>query len=336
MRTFMVVTWILGWIIFSPGALHAQTSREDAISLLRQGNKLHSKGDYKGALNKYRQAFKRYPSYKLEFNIASTLYVMGRLTEAAGYLDRFLLRASKIAPRKMVEKAQKRFEELRTRLARVMITCAIPGATIKVDGEPAGRTPQHRHIYLLPGKRALTVEKEGFPRFTHDLEVAAGEFKELAVDWVAKPVDAPPPPKKRRVKRSGAKRAKEVGAAAAKRRRTKSIWAYTTLGVGVAFALGAGALYTVGGLEGRAAYKDYAKETYPDLVAQYRGEVEAAETKLIVGHVLAGVALAATAVSIYHFLTRPAAEEPGGQQGRAAFSVAPAANGAMISVEGVF
>jgi Flp pilus assembly protein TadD len=57
----------------SPGAAAAQAAREQARTLFLEGNKLHDAGDFAGALEKFREARRLFPSYKIDLNIANTL-----------------------------------------------------------------------------------------------------------------------------------------------------------------------------------------------------------------------------------------------------------------------
>ena len=73
-----------------PAVTLADSPRQRAAGLFRQGNEQYARGDVKGALEKFLQARGLFPSYKLDLNIATCLYDMGRHAEAARELERFL------------------------------------------------------------------------------------------------------------------------------------------------------------------------------------------------------------------------------------------------------
>jgi tetratricopeptide (TPR) repeat protein len=47
----------------------AETPRDQAAALLREGNALYDQKNYEGALVRYRLALSLYPSYKLQLNL---------------------------------------------------------------------------------------------------------------------------------------------------------------------------------------------------------------------------------------------------------------------------
>jgi hypothetical protein len=103
--------------------------------------------------------------------------------------------------------------------------------------------------------------------------------------------------------------AKELARLRRRKRRTLGIWGYTTLGVGAATLAAAGIVYAVAVVQGDRAHDKYvaAPADDTDAILRHRADVEAAENKLIVGHVLAGVGVAAVGVAVYLLWTRPRA-----------------------------
>jgi protein TonB len=67
-----------------------------------------------------------------------------------------------------------------------------PGATVSVDGRPAGKTPL-TGLRLRPGKRRLEVALEGHETWKGTVDVAAGEPGRVDVRLKAVPRPAPPP-----------------------------------------------------------------------------------------------------------------------------------------------
>ena len=116
-------------------------------------------------------------------------------------------------------------------------------------------------------------------------------------------------------------------------RRTKTIWGATALGIGAACTITAAVLYGVGGSQGTAAYDEYQSATNTTDVGHYHDEVEAARTKLIAGHVLLGVAVAAFGVGIYQMLTRPEIPVEGS---RTTPGFAPTHGGGAVTIKGRF
>ncbi len=90
-----------------------------------------------------------------------------------------------------------------------------------------------------------------------------------------------------------------------KERRRKAIWAYSSLGLALACAGTAAALYGIGFDAGNAANEEYLSSKSQQEMDGHYADVEKAKDMLVAGHVLAGVSAAALAFSIYNFATRP-------------------------------
>ena len=130
-------------------------------------------------------------------------------------------------------------------------------------------------------------------------------------------------------------RLKRIPETPADRRRFKSLLAYTSLGVGLALLSGAAVLYGIGASEGGEAYDQYHDATKDSEYEGSRKGIESAREKLMVGHVLAGAALAAVGFSVYQFVTRPKVEAAP-RPGQSALSISPAPGGAVFSLGGRF
>lgn len=92
----------------------------------------------------------------------------------------------------------------------------------------------------------------------------------------------------------------------AAQRRSKTIWAYTSLGLSLACVVTSGVLYGVGFSMRAEAYDRYSAAQRQSEIDQHWEDVETHEQKLLAAHVLAGVGAAALGLSLYMFLTRPA------------------------------
>ena len=127
----------------------------------------------KEGLEKYYQARKLYPSYKIDLNIGAALDAPGRSVEAAVYHERFLERSAR-APKEITERARRKLTELRKNLAGLTISSNIVGATIQLNGEKVGHVPLKGTHYLEPGTYILTVEKTGHFTSTRRLVMESG------------------------------------------------------------------------------------------------------------------------------------------------------------------
>jgi tetratricopeptide (TPR) repeat protein len=306
------LTLTLALALVVPTGAAARSPKEQAAGLLKEGSALYEQGDYAGALRKFEQAHGLYPSYKIVFNIATTLEYLGREAEAAQHFARFLALAGPTASLDTIRAARSSLAKLEPRLGRLKLSCSEEGATVLVDGHRRGSTPLAQAIYLAPGRRTLRVEKAGFTPASRELTLAAGQLEQLTLQLQPAPAAAAPP----YPVQEPAAEVKEVPSPTpqddgAQRRRTRSLWAYTTLGVGAALVVTASILYGVGASQGGEAHEAYTEATgRPGTslaeIDLHRADVEAARDKILAGNILLGAGLVALGVSTYLFLTRPA------------------------------
>lgn len=342
-------------VVSAPHHALAQTARDKARTLLIQGNERYEKGDMKGALDKFRAAYAVFASFKIHYNIATTLNDLGRPAEAAEHLALYFAQGGKNAQGGLASGARALLDRLEKQLASVRVNSTVKGYEVELGGKLVGFTPLPGKIYLRPGQYRLVVSKRGYIPLSTKLALSAGDHRSLSVALKPVPVVAvKPPPKpgpKPKPEPVVTGRERDLTAAGAGprpdhgRRRTKTIWAYATLGVGLALAVGAGALYGVGASQGDAAYDDYQAATNPlgsavvdrDTACQCHDEVESARTKIIAANVLAGAAVVALGISVYQFVTRPPEGGSPDSGARASvLGVTPAAQGALITLGGSF
>jgi len=307
-----------------------QTGGQDkqrARVLFLDANQLFQKGLYLDALKKYRRARALYPSYKIEVNIGTTLDAMGRRGEAAQYFERFLLAARDASP-EIRDAAKNRLRWLRKNLARVTVSSVVPGVVVTVDAKQVGTTPVDLPLYIEPGVHELGATKPLYVAITRQLKLKAGQQTNLPLPMQ---LASEQREYKERVRRQAL-------------RRSKGIWAYATLGAGLAVATAAGVLYGVGISQGDAAHERYMNAKRPEGRADASRDINEAERMVISAHVLAGLTVATLGVSVYQFITRPSAEaarlspgRPGKAPGaRTSLGVVPLQGGGLLSLGGRF
>lgn len=92
------------------------------------------------------------------------------------------------------------------------------------------------------------------------------------------------------------------------RRRSKTVWAYATLGSGVALAAVGGVLYGVGTGKGNSAHQQYQTSDLSTPVEdwqRYYDDIDSAKKMLTAGYVFLGAGAALLGASVYFFVSRP-------------------------------
>lgn len=178
MRAWLVVVLVL----LTASAVGARsTDRQGALALFRQGHTLYSLRDFAGALGLFQQAHQLYPSYKIDVNIGYCLEELGRLPEAADRYARFVsLRQSRGDSRQVLE-VRRKLRRLQRRLGRILVRGPLEGALVRLDGEPAARTPVAHPLHLWPGLHQLLVQKDGRVLLQQAVSLEPGDQREVVV-----------------------------------------------------------------------------------------------------------------------------------------------------------
>lgn len=336
-RELLSVALLAVALLALPSDALAQSPRKQAEVLLREGNRLFHGGDHAAALDRFRRARALFPSYKIAFNLATTLDALGRLIEAATQYAAFLSGAgagTDTAPDALA-KAHARVAQLDRLLARLVIRTKVAGALVTVDGRELGRTPlKPELIYLTAGSHRVVLRHPGHPPLSQAVELKAGERQ--ALSWpaasAAVPASRPVAAAAATSRPAQAPASAPIAAPAPESVPTpprSRLWAWVTLGVGVACAAGAGVLYGVGSAQGDAAHERYLAAWRLEEISSHRADVESAERLLIGGHVLVGVAAVAVGLSIYQFIAGSAPE-------RTTVRLVPGTDGLTLALGGSF
>jgi hypothetical protein len=183
-----LAVWVLAAVVMGiAGQAGAAGNEDEARALFKQGVALFQKGDYPAALDRYRQAYARFPSPKILLNIGTTLKQLGKNAEAAATYQRYLRDpGADSARRAEVERA---LAEIEPRLARLRIEIAAPGVKVLVDGNVAGESPGTLLVKVDPGRHVIVARKAGADDIVEAVTVAAGDDRKIVMA-----VRSPPPP----------------------------------------------------------------------------------------------------------------------------------------------
>jgi len=129
-------------------------ARSIARARLEEGAQRLAAGDNAGALSDFEEAYRLYPSPKIQFDIGLANFRLGRNPAAYRAFERFLTGAADAAP-EAVTGARARLEVLRPKIASVAVVCPRAGLAVSVDDTTVGRTPLGEPLYLEPGPHRI-------------------------------------------------------------------------------------------------------------------------------------------------------------------------------------
>ncbi len=160
---------------------------EQAKLFFRQGNEMRKVRDYERALELYVKSRTLMPSGPNTMNAAFCLDKLSRPDEALEMYEELLTKfpdALTEADRKVVIPTVAR---LRSEVGSIEVDANVDG-TLTIDGRRRGTLPRTTPLRVLPGKRKVTVMKDGYRAFVQVVEVEAG--KTTKVDAKLEPLAA--------------------------------------------------------------------------------------------------------------------------------------------------
>jgi tetratricopeptide (TPR) repeat protein len=169
-----IAALVLGW---SPSA-SAQTSRpgvEQAGQQFNKGVELFRAGNYREALEAFRQAHRIAPNFRVLYNIGSTALLIGDYVTALDAFTRYLAQGGDQVPPSRREQVEGHLRRLKQKVAWLRISTNVAGAQVRVDGKSVGTTPLPAAIAVNPGEHEVVASKDPAPPASQQLSVASGE-----------------------------------------------------------------------------------------------------------------------------------------------------------------
>ena len=165
MRTSCHLVGLVLILSLRVGAVRAETEQGEeahaaARTLAQEGALLFEMADFQGSLDKFKQAYDRFPSPKLFLNVGQALRGLSRNVEALEAFERFLAEATDAGPEYQAQ-AIAQVVELKGKLARLAIACNRPGAVVTIDGDKRCAIPLEKPLAVEPGAHQVTVDWEG-------------------------------------------------------------------------------------------------------------------------------------------------------------------------------
>jgi tetratricopeptide (TPR) repeat protein len=169
------------------------------------GAQLYSQGKFSDAVDQFLAADRIGPSAALSFDIARSYEKLGETSLTLRWYRDYLHRAGNPADAAKVHRTIVSLEhELQNKGVQQITVRSIPrGATVAIDGEPAGVTPMTTD--LPPGRHRLTMTHDGYEKAERLFNLAPDEAQDIdtrlaqaapaaAAPAVPAPVPGEPPP----------------------------------------------------------------------------------------------------------------------------------------------
>jgi len=157
------------------------TPEERAKEYSAQGLAAVDNGDFLGAVEAFKKAYRTDPKAKYLFNIGRAYHVMGKFRLALDFYERFL-RENK--SRQKAKRGAEIVGELRRQMARLTIMVTTPDASISVNGD-LEVCFLNAPCMLDPGEHHVEVRAPGFALGKRHFRLEAGETRIESIELVA-------------------------------------------------------------------------------------------------------------------------------------------------------
>src|SRR5579883_755987 len=161
---------------------------EEASNHFKRGLQLFDEGDYTLALVEFERAYQLAPNYRALYNIALVNMQLGRYSDAARTLEKYVHDGGDgITPARLVE-VKKMLAELKLRTATVDIGVNVAGAEVTLDGKPIDASSMHGPMMIDAGEHTLRATAPGYRAANKTMTLAGGDRASVRLDLVAVPV----------------------------------------------------------------------------------------------------------------------------------------------------
>jgi len=197
------VRWLcVACLITGVEATTHSASAQDAAELQQARDKfqralaLQTGGDWAGAVALLKEVAAVRSTPQVRFNIALCEENLGQLVAAVGDYELAAADARQTDETEVVEQAQRRIDELRGRIPKIIVTRGANAdtASITLDGVTLGDRVLGKPMNVDPGPHVITARATGFESFRVNVRVGESETKTVKVELHASELPPPPPP----------------------------------------------------------------------------------------------------------------------------------------------
>jgi hypothetical protein len=174
----------------APSSTPTAASPADGAELRRKGNEAMAAFKPGEALDDYKQAYELSHDPALLYNMARALEALEEFPEALTHYQDFV----RLAPpelRARVPKLDELMASVRTHVARLSVTCNVPGARVLIREKTVGQTlasGQPLELPLSSGKAVIEVDADGYVPFQRMIDLPGGGTVGVDIELVPRAV----------------------------------------------------------------------------------------------------------------------------------------------------
>jgi hypothetical protein len=153
----------------------------DAASHFERGVKLYEELDWRAALIEFERAYSIAPHYAVLYNIGQCRYQLQDYAGALNAFEQYLALGGAQGPADVVRQVKATIDDLRGRVARVLVTANVDDAEITVDDVVVGKTPLASPLVVSEGRRRIGAGKAGYASAARTVDVAGKDSAEVTL-----------------------------------------------------------------------------------------------------------------------------------------------------------
>jgi hypothetical protein len=151
----------------------------EAADHFERGVRLYEEQDWRAALIEFERAYSVRERYEVLYNIAQCRYQLQNYAGALTAFETYLTRGGTQIPPEQRERVQATIDDLRGRVARVLVVTDVSEAEITVDDVVVGTTPLSSPLVLSEGRRKITAKKVGHTSAFRYVDIAGKDSIEV-------------------------------------------------------------------------------------------------------------------------------------------------------------
>jgi hypothetical protein len=152
----------------------SQAVKDEAADRFKRGIALYEEESFPAALVEFRRAYELVPAYQVLYNVARTCYQVRDYVCALKTFDRYLADGGAGIDAKRREEVDREIVSMRRRVVTLNVK-STKGATIFVDGVPAGDFPLSAPLQVNEGRRQLRATMPGREPVEKMVDLVGGE-----------------------------------------------------------------------------------------------------------------------------------------------------------------
>lgn len=171
---------------------------DEAREHYKRGLQLYEDGDFTAARVEFDRAYALAPTYRIFYNSGLCSKQLNDYVAALTAFQRYLAEGGPEIPDDRRSEVTKLIAELKPRIASLVVTTNVPDADVAVDDVPVGHTPFKEPVLVNPGRRKVSVTKQGYFPANKSIIVAGSDKASINLELTEVAKDHPIAEKKSR------------------------------------------------------------------------------------------------------------------------------------------